>query len=72
MTKCYRCANADFKTPATNQMAGFANCLILKQPYTYLPSCWVCDTGKFKQAGEATMERRRLFFRSNGKMKGIE
>ncbi|UOO77947.1 hypothetical protein LVJ85_05655 [Neisseria sp. Dent CA1/247] len=73
MTKCYQCTHADFKTPISKQMGGFCHCNIKREPWKYLPSCQVCETGKFQTASSEVIERRKRFFEQNGKdVRGLE
>lgn len=62
MSRCYDCANADFKTPAQNEMRGFCNCKPLAMKFHYLPKNQKCVNGKFKQAEAGTMAARERFF----------
>ncbi|KLT73271.1 hypothetical protein PL75_03340 [Neisseria arctica] len=67
--KCYRCAHADFKSNANDPVfKGFLFCGKVASKATRRPSNEVCDNGKFEPAGEDVMNRRRVFFESNGKV----
>lgn len=70
---CYHCANADFRTPSTSEMRGFAKCTkarTIEEKHKYYFGGYECDKQKFENATPETIEKRKLMFevwRSNQK-----
>ena len=70
---CFHCTHADFRTPSTSEMRGFAKCTkarTLEEKHKYYFGGYECDKQKFENTTPKKMGRRKFMFevwRSNQK-----
>lgn len=58
--QCFYCTHADFKTPMTGGMKGFAHCTAEGNSKAhYLPKQQVCHNGRFQTASAETLAVRQ-------------